>query len=254
MNQWSILRKVLGALGLSAEKTDDLIATIQGWLSDEAEAQNSEKKPEPLPYKLRDGILTKAEHSFYHVLLQAVGSNQTLLTKVNLGDIFKTVTPDKSKWRVYRNKIDRKHVDYLLCDAQTMQPLLGIELDDRSHQRKDRQARDKFVDRVFVTAGLPILHVRAAYSYQADTLADQIAQALGVEEVAKKVEAVVKQPEKASPYALAFSAEITSPSPTKTYPKCSAEMLLRTATRGANKGNKFWGCSNYPRCKSTLAA
>ena len=32
-------------------------------------------------------------------------------------------------------------------------------------------------------------------------------------------------------------------------PKCGRQMVLRTATRSANSGNKFWGCSGYPKCK-----
>jgi predicted Mrr-cat superfamily restriction endonuclease len=32
-------------------------------------------------------------------------------------------------------------------------------------------------------------------------------------------------------------------------PKCESEMILRTARL---KGNQFWGCSNYPRCKFIL--
>lgn len=32
-------------------------------------------------------------------------------------------------------------------------------------------------------------------------------------------------------------------------PKCNSNLILRTATKGANRGNKFWGCSNYPKCK-----
>lgn len=34
-------------------------------------------------------------------------------------------------------------------------------------------------------------------------------------------------------------------------PKCGASMVVRTAKRGVNAGNKFWGCSNYPSCRST---
>lgn len=40
----------------------------------------------------------------------------------------------------------------------------------------------------------------------------------------------------------------------KTCPKCGAEMVLRTARRGANAGNQFWGCTNYPKCRATLPA
>lgn len=32
-------------------------------------------------------------------------------------------------------------------------------------------------------------------------------------------------------------------------PYCQGNLVLRTATRGANAGNQFYGCSNYPKCK-----
>lgn len=35
-------------------------------------------------------------------------------------------------------------------------------------------------------------------------------------------------------------------------PKCGSAMVLRTAKTGKNKGQKFWGCSNYPRCRKTM--
>jgi hypothetical protein len=35
-------------------------------------------------------------------------------------------------------------------------------------------------------------------------------------------------------------------------PRCEAEMVLRTAKKGANPGSQFWGCSTYPQCKYRL--
>ncbi len=35
-------------------------------------------------------------------------------------------------------------------------------------------------------------------------------------------------------------------------PKCGNQMVLRTATRGENKGNQFWGCSGFPKCRSVI--
>ena len=35
-------------------------------------------------------------------------------------------------------------------------------------------------------------------------------------------------------------------------PECNKPMTKRTATKGDNKGNKFWGCSDFPKCKATL--
>lgn len=36
-------------------------------------------------------------------------------------------------------------------------------------------------------------------------------------------------------------------------PKCGGQMVVRIAKQGANAGNQFWGCSNYPQCRGTAA-
>lgn len=35
-------------------------------------------------------------------------------------------------------------------------------------------------------------------------------------------------------------------------PKCENEMVLRTAKRGSGAGNRFWGCSSFPRCLCSM--
>ncbi|HXX82212.1 MAG TPA: NERD domain-containing protein [Thermodesulfovibrionales bacterium] len=36
-------------------------------------------------------------------------------------------------------------------------------------------------------------------------------------------------------------------------PKCCADMVLRTATKGSKVGLQFWGCCTYPKCNGTRA-
>lgn len=36
-------------------------------------------------------------------------------------------------------------------------------------------------------------------------------------------------------------------------PKCGGALILRTAGKGANAGKRFWGCSNYPKCRYIMA-
>ena len=36
-------------------------------------------------------------------------------------------------------------------------------------------------------------------------------------------------------------------------PKCGNKLVLRVAKQGINKGNKFYGCSSYPKCKHTTS-
>jgi four helix bundle suffix protein len=44
---------------------------------------------------------------------------------------------------------------------------------------------------------------------------------------------------------------LTDPSDQKLCPKCGKPMLLRTARKGTNSGQQFWGCSGYPACRET---
>lgn len=34
-------------------------------------------------------------------------------------------------------------------------------------------------------------------------------------------------------------------------PRCGNELVVKVAKKGANKGNKFYGCSSYPKCRFT---
>lgn len=47
---------------------------------------------------------------------------------------------------------------------------------------------------------------------------------------------------------------IESPVADRTCPVCGGPMVQRTATRGANAGRVFFGCSSYPRCRGTRPA
>jgi restriction system protein len=40
--------------------------------------------------------------------------------------------------------------------------------------------------------------------------------------------------------------------PKRSCPKCGSEMVLRTAKKGDFAGQKFWGCSKFPKCRSII--
>lgn len=139
-------------------------------------AKSGANHPLENPYGLRDDFLSPAELSFYHVLRSTLALDVTIVIKPRLGDILFVRQPHKNQGA--RNRIDRKHVDFLLCETSTMKPRLVVELDDSSHQKKDRQERDQLVDGALRAAGLPILHVRAMKSYVPQELFEQIQRAI----------------------------------------------------------------------------
>jgi len=38
----------------------------------------------------------------------------------------------------------------------------------------------------------------------------------------------------------------------KNCPKCSSQMVLREVKKGQKMGNKFWGCSKFPKCRGVV--
>ena len=98
-----------------------------------------------------------AERSFFEVLLRAVGDEYHVFAKVRMEDVVEVLkgTENRTSWT---NKVRQKHVDFLLCTKDKVEPFLVIELDDSSHDREDRQVRDGKVDAIMNAVGLPILH------------------------------------------------------------------------------------------------
>jgi hypothetical protein len=183
-----------------------------------------------MPYRIRDDFLSPAEFSFYRVLRETAGTSLTICPKVRLADLFFVAKPHIN--RTYFNRIAQKHLDFLICDAKTMEPLLGIELDDASHQRPDRQKRDDFVDAVFLTAGLPLLRVPTQHGYNPAGLARTLRGYLSshdFDDVSTKSTSEPVGPPLCS--------------------KCDLPMVIKTATRGKHKGKQFYACPNFPQCR-----
>jgi hypothetical protein len=123
------------------------------------------------PYYLRKFLFTPAEQDFLRVLETVLPAGVRVFGKVRLEDIFGVVKGlDASERQAARNRINRKHVDFLLVRANDLAPAAGIELDDSSHEEEERQQRDALVDSVFASAGLPLLHVPVQKSYDAAEL------------------------------------------------------------------------------------
>lgn len=66
---------------------------------------------------------------------------------------------NQSEWQKYFNKINRKHIDFVLAKPDNLQIMLLIELDDYSHDIKQAE-RDKFIDELYKQTGYKFIRVR----------------------------------------------------------------------------------------------
>ena len=132
-----------------------LLATWLGW------------RRTDLPYVPASALLSPAERAFFLVLRRAVAEDYELFAKVRLGDILQVKRGVEGKRRyVAFGQISSKHADFVACDPRTFEVVGVVELDDRSHDRPERQRRDAFFDAAMKVARVPVLRVpvRKAYS------------------------------------------------------------------------------------------
>lgn len=170
------------------------------------------------------------------MLRTVVDGRMQICPKVGLGDLFFAETGDRQKNRAFTNRIDRKHVDFVLCDPQTLRPLVAVELDDRSHEREDRQKRDALVEGVFAAAGLPLVRVPVRSAYPPWELEAKLAPYLT--RMAVPPVRVSPMPNKAEEPASPSAPAVTKDT-APTCPKCGGTMLMRKAKSGANAGGQF---------------
>ena len=110
---------------------------------EQVEADKSVTSYRPIP------LLTNYEQLNYVKLREYAQRNGLIICpKIRLADLIEP-KPNKVRavWQKHFNMICSKHVDFTLCDYDLNVKVI-IELDDKSHQRQDRQIRDRFVDTV----------------------------------------------------------------------------------------------------------
>lgn len=133
-------------------------------LSQKTKTQNKEREErKPLPvegaYKKR-WLLTYNEKDAYKKLLDAASEvGYTIFSKVRLLDLLEPVSG--KNYKSYFYKVQAKHVDFVLLDKKLVARCI-IELDDSSHDEKDRKERDSFVDKAVTSVGYKIIHTRTA--------------------------------------------------------------------------------------------
>ena len=115
-------------------------------------------------YRRREGLLSDGELAFYRVLVEAAGAGAVVMVKVRLGDL--VMVPRGVEGEVtLRNRVQQKHVDFVVCGAGDVRPQVVVELDDRSHQSEAARRRDAVKDAALAAAGLPLVRVKAARRY-----------------------------------------------------------------------------------------
>jgi len=208
-------------------------------------------KDEGLAFEKRDPLFSPAERSFLGVLEQVLDSRYRVLGKVRLGDIVKPAKELSNSKRVTaQNKINQKHVDFVICSAADLAVVGVVELDDKSHEKEGRAVRDEFVNQMLAGAKIPVIHFPVKKGYELREVRAKLVEALELmpepsEQTAAKEEVPVLVSQKI--------AEQRTENVAPTCPKCAAVMQKKQAMKGPHAGKWFWACPAFPKCQQIVA-
>jgi hypothetical protein len=191
-----------------------------------------EKNPnDRLPYRLKEPFLTTTELALFRILTQTMGERYVVCPKVALNDVFYIVRPNENVH--FFNKFFRKHVDFLLCDPQTMNPAFGVEMVKPVAKNEARKS-DEFIEELFISAGLPLVHIPSSDKYNVSDIVPLFQIALTK---------------------LGGSASMrvaSSGDSVPMCPVCGKMMVLRIHRDGSKAGKKYYGCMDSPRCNGIV--
>jgi len=197
-----------------------------------------DQKPTPakdqdgrLPYRLRENFMSSTELALFRVLQAMVGRHYVICPKVAVNDIFYIVRPNENVH--FFNKIFRKHVDFLLCEPVTLKPAIAVELVKPVAKTETREA-DQFMQDLFLSAGLPLIHVPSSERYSEKDLADLFQLS------------VTKVKETGPLRATAKTDSVPM------CPVCGRMMVLRVHRNGEHEGKKYYGCMDNPHCPGVV--
>ena len=200
---------------------------------------------EDAPYTRTPALFTPAERSFLGVLDLAAGKDFRVFGKVRVGDVLSPrAGQDRSTRQIALNRINRKHFDFILCCPDDLTVLCAIELNDASHQRKDRQKHDEFLEKACRSAGLPLILFDARHAYSPMEISARIAEVIAGGIPVRQKPALQPVPQGDNPVPENEIAPLC--------PRCSGTMVKRIAKGGENAGKEFWGCTNFPKCREIV--
>jgi hypothetical protein len=132
----------------------------------------------PLPYERRGSFLSPPEINFLRSLQLASREDWLIFSMVRLADIIR-VRPKTRKFQSWNGRIQGKHLDFVLCDPETLDVKLAIELEDGAAPA-DRGRRDRFINTALAAAGVPLLRIRVQDKYETAVLRKDLEDALGI--------------------------------------------------------------------------
>ena len=148
--------------------------------------EKADRPGEPPRYRRREWLLdARSELQFFHTIeraLTGIPGSWRVMVQMPLSRL---IEPEKGlaggERQRCQNKIDRKTVDFVVCESTSLKAMCAVELDGSSHDREKTKARDGFVEAALKGAGVTLVRFdRRGKEWGADEVRERLTAVLGV--------------------------------------------------------------------------
>ena len=158
---------VIGILGVAA------IAIGVYYLVKHFKNKNKSKNEPEKKYQSKQ-LMTQCEKYFYDILVENFSKDYLIMPQVNLATI---INKNKDFPNQYQNELYR-NIDFGIFDKVNMQPLLLIEINDKTHEQPDRIKRDLKVKEICNEANIKLITFYTKYDNKKQYVIDRIKKEL----------------------------------------------------------------------------
>ena len=123
-------------------------------------------------HKRSEYLASKNERNFFIALKQALPSHYMVHCQTSLMALIQPV-----EWK-NNSRTWAKRMDFVITD-ETTKIVCVIELDDRSHERRDRKKRDKYVNEA-LDGHHKLIRFKASWSYSSEEIRSKLVNEIGV--------------------------------------------------------------------------
>ena len=127
-------------------------------------------------FEVRERFLSDCELQCHRLLSQAVGERGIVCPKPRALETLRVLDAPQHLDEAIR--IERKHVDFIVCDLATGHPQCAVLIDWWDQETETFRPREQLLAQAFELAGLPVVYVRSDQLPTVGQLKNQIATAV----------------------------------------------------------------------------
>ena len=140
-------------------------------------SKKTKKSPVNYHYERKDTVMSQAESAFFKRLEKVVEDRYYIFPQIHLSALMNNKTSGRY-YKVAFQRINRRSVDYVLCDKATMKPVYAVELDDTTHDTDKRKYRGSLVGSLLLDIDLPLVRFRNVGKMTDDQIAQKFEEAV----------------------------------------------------------------------------